>query len=355
VHVAQHGELSHAQIDGKSIAGAAFRSIQEEERVLSQDLATRVLGATLEDFRGVADKLRAKAPPTPLITAPQPRRNVRLKTENLQAGGSFKIRAAYTLIDRLCASAAKPAIATASAGNFGLALALAGRDQGVVVTVHAPDTAAQTKIEKLRALGATVIVHCFEDWWRIISTRETGLDDGRFVHPVAEPEVILANGVVALEILDAWPEVETILAPFGGGGLTCGLALACRAAGRSVRILACEVEGAAPLFAARLAGAPTTCDVHRSFVDGIGSYRVLDAMWPLASTLIDDSVVVPVEQVRNAVRELALDAKLVVEGAGATPYAALDLAALSDQRVAVVISGGNLDADVFSGILGRNA
>ena len=186
-----------------------------------------------------------------------------------------------------------------------------------------------------------------------MSTRETGADDGTFIHPVCERDVILGNGSVGLELAEDWPEMDTVVVPFGGGGLSSGIALALRALSRKVRVVACEVETAAALAAAFAAGGPVQIDRQASFVDGIGSSKVLVDMWPIVKEVIDDVVVVSLDETAAAVRELALRHHLVAEGAGAAAFAAAMSSRCGGKQVAAVISGGNIEPARLCQILTR--
>jgi threonine dehydratase len=184
-----------------------------------------------------------------------------------------------------------------------------------------------------------------------MSTRDTGANDGTFVHPVCELGVILGNGSIGLELAEDWPELDTVVVPFGGGGLSSGIALALRASARRPRIVACEIETAASLAAAFAAGKPTRITRQPSFVDGIGSNSVLDEMWPLIRELIDDVIVVTLDEARSALRELAFRNHLVAEGAGAVALAAALSRRCTGRNVAAIISGGNIDAPTLCQIL----
>jgi threonine dehydratase len=176
-----------------------------------------------------------------------------------------------------------------------------------------------------------------------------------FIHPFADREVMAGNGTIALEILESDPEVDVILVPWGGGGLTCGIAAAARALRPEVRVYACEVEGAAPLAAALEANKPVTIQNRRTFVDGIGGPAVFPEMWPLARTLVTGSLVVPLAEVASATTHLVRRVHVVAEGAGATSLAAATSVTLAQRfdarRVACVISGGNIDTSVLTTIL----
>jgi threonine dehydratase len=274
-------------------------------------------------------------------------REIRLKAENLQQLGSFKIRAAYNALLETDRDLIAGGIATASAGNFAQGLALAARQQGARLTVHAPDTAARVKCEALARLGATVVSHPFNDWWQILTTRQTGEQNGVFVHPVSEPAVLVGNGTIGLELIETWPELDSVVIPIGGGGLAAGIALAIRASGRKVRIIGCEVETAAPLSAAFAAGKPVPIERKPSFIDGIGSNRVLEEMWPLLRELIDEVVVVSLDEAKAGVRALAASNHLIVEGAAAVALAAARSPRCPGRRVAAILSGGNIDVPTF--------
>lgn len=320
------------------------------------DFADASLASTHQDFLAAAERIRNDALRTPLLRWARNtgQRTLRLKAENLQPIGSFKIRCGASVIGTLGNDVLQRGLSTVSAGNFAQGLALAAQRRGVHVTAHVPDTAPAIKLNALRQSGVTLVPQTPEKWWNIASSRITGADDGVFIHPVSEPAVIHGNGTIALELLEQWPEIDTVVAPVGGGGLISGIALALRAAGKHVRIVACEPEGAAPLAAAKRAGKPVQIEKQASFIDAIGSSRVLDSMWPLLNTLVDDVIVVPIKQAQIALRMLALDHHLIVEGAGAVAFAAALSSECGGENVAVILSGGNIDPARFCEILTRS-
>lgn len=280
-------------------------------------------------------------------------RDIRLKAECLQPYGSFKIRAGANVLAGFTADQLAGGVACPSAGNFGQGLAYACARRQVPLTVHAPDNSAGVKIEAMRALGARVKLHDFDEWWRIISTRETGADDGLFIHPVCEPGVIVGNGTIGLELAEDWAAFDTVVVPVGGGGLISGIALALRSLGRKVRIVAAEVETSAALSAAMAAGKPVTIDRRPSFVDGIGSSRVLDDMWPLLSELVDQVIVVGIAEAGEGVRLAAERNHLVVEGAAGAALAAAISPQCPGERIVALLSGGNIDHRQLCRILGK--
>lgn len=315
------------------------------------NLAEAVRSARLTDFREAAQRIGGDIIQSPLLPCASGSKTIRIKAECLQSFGSFKIRPAANVLQSAAAALAAEGVATASAGNFAQGFVLAAQRRGVRLAVHVPETAAKIKLASIRALGATIVMHPFAEWWSIMSTRNTGAADGVFIHPVCEPGVILGNGTIGLELVEEWPELDTVVIPFGGGGLSSGIALALRALGHQARIIACEVESSTPLASAFAADAPVRVERRPSFVDGIGSSGVLNEMWPLVRDLIDEVIVVPLQEVKRAVRELALRHHLVAEGAGAVALAASLSPQCKGARVVAVVSGGNIDPDTLSSIL----
>jgi threonine dehydratase len=305
-----------------------------------------------EGFETARQAIQGYAIRTPLLPfADDAGREVRIKAECLQPYGSFKIRAAANVLAGFSPEELERGVACPSAGNFGQGLAYAASRRGVPLAVHAPDNAAEVKLEVMRSLGAKVHVHPFDEWWRIMTSRQTGTDDGLFVHPVCEPGVILGNGTIGLEIAEDWAEADTIVVPVGGGGLITGIALALRSLGHKARIVACEVETAAPLSAAMRAGEPVTVERSASFVDGIGSTRVLDEMWPLLRELVDDVITVSVKEAEHGVRLAARTSHLIAEGAAGVALSAAMSPSCPGKRVVAILSGGNIDRTELCRIL----
>ncbi|HEY0414102.1 MAG TPA: pyridoxal-phosphate dependent enzyme [Allosphingosinicella sp.] len=310
-----------------------------------KDLA---LPLTAEEIAAARRRIEGAALRTPLVPARDGR--TWLKLECLQRVGSYKIRGATNALKaRLESGERIDAIVTASAGNFGQAIVAAASALGLRAIVHVPDHAARVKIDNLKAMGAQVREHDFADWWRIMESRETG-DAGAFFHPVCEREVIAGTATIGAELVEDLPDVEAVLVPIGGGGLACGIAQAVRAHRPGCRILAVETDTALPLKAALEAGAPVTVERIPSFVDGMGSTRVLDAMWPLLERLVDEVVVVSLAEVEAAIRALVADHHVIAEGAGAAAFAAAARTGIA--RQAAIVSGGNLDRAELLRILG---
>jgi len=224
------------------------------------------------------------------------------------------------------------------------------RRLGVPCAVVAPDSAPRTKLDAIERLGGRVVQVPYDRWWQTMEERYYPGMDGVFVHPVADAAVVAGNGTIGLEILEDLPDVDTVLVPFGGGGLSCGIATAVRALAPNARVFGCEVATATSLTAALAAGEPRRIERRASFVDGIGGNGVLAEMWPLVSTLLSGALVSSVEQIANAVRLLAERARIVAEGAGAASLAAA-LHHRVGGKVVCVVSGGNIDAAKLATIL----
>jgi len=279
-----------------------------------------------------------------------------LKLECLQPIGSFKLRGATNTMRRLAEESPQQlaqGVYTASAGNMAQGVAWGARALGIRCTVIVPDTAPSAKLAAIERLGARIDTRPFDAWWRVIAEHGDARLPGTFIHPFADADVMAGNGTIALEIQEDLPNAAAVLVPYGGGGLSCGIAAGVRAAWRSrpPRVFACEVDTASPLDAALRAGAPTPAAYAPSFVDGIGSKRVADEMWPLVRTLLDGSIVVPVRAVADAVRLLVERARVVAEGAGAAAVAAAFSGQAPSGPVVCVVSGGNIDLVKLAAIL----
>jgi len=276
---------------------------------------------------------------------------IHLKLECLQPIGSFKIRGATNAMALAGPERLRDGVYTASAGNMAQGVAWSARRLGVAATAVVPEHAPQAKLSALARLGARVEKVPFDAWWQLLVDRGQPGRKELFIHPVSDLAVMAGNGTIGLEILEDLPDVETVLVPYGGGGLSCGIASALRGSGSRARVIACEVDTAAPLSAALAAGGPVPTPYTASFVDGIGGKSVLAEMWPLASRLLDGALSSPLDDVAAAVRLLAERAHVVSEGAGAAPVAAALSGRAGRGKTVCVVSGGNIDARVLARIL----
>jgi threonine dehydratase len=307
---------------------------------------------TLADIHAARDRIASLARRTPLVRlhvdAPA---EIWLKLENLQPIGSFKLRGAGNAMALAGPERLADGVYTASAGNMAQGVAWCARELGIPCHVVAPDHAPRAKLDAIERLGAETILVPFARWWEVIEQHSFPGLGGVFIHPVCDPAVIAGNGAIGLEIVEDLPDVDAVLVPYGGGGLSTGVATALRELAPRAKVFGCEVATAAPLSASLAAGEPVAIDYEPSFVDGIGGRSVLVEMWPHVSRLLDGALVSPLEAVADAVRTLATRAHVVAEGAGACPVAAALAGKAGTGKLVCVVSGGNIDAAVLAGIL----
>jgi len=308
---------------------------------------------TIADVRAARERLAGLVVRTPLVrlAVDEAPAEIHLKLECLQPIGSFKIRGATNAMALAGPERLRDGVYTASAGNMAQGVAWSARRLGVAATAVVPEHAPQAKLSALARLGARVEKVPFDAWWQLLVDRGQPGRKELFIHPVSDLAVMAGNGTIGLEILEDLPDVETVLVPYGGGGLSCGIASALRGSGSRARVIACEVDTAAPLSAALAAGGPVPTPYTASFVDGIGGKSVLAEMWPLASRLLDGALSSPLDDVAAAVRLLAERAHVVSEGAGAAPVAAALSGRAGRGKTVCVVSGGNIDARVLARIL----
>lgn len=306
---------------------------------------------TLADIEAARERLIGFAVRTPLVRWYEGPTEIYLKLENLQPIGSFKIRGARNALATAPAGALDEGVYTASAGNMAQGVAWCARALGVPCTVVVPDHAPATKLAAIERLGAAVVRVPFDRWWRVLQERRFEGLSGFFVHPVSDPAVIAGNGTIGLEIAEDLPDVDLVLAPYGGGGLSCGIAAALRAVAPGARVVAVEPETAAPLAASLAASAPTPVDYRPTFIDGSGGKAVLDEMWPLASELLAGSIPVSVAEVAEAIRLMVERVRIVAEGAGGLALAAARSGRVEGRKIVCVVSGGNIDTGRLISIL----
>jgi len=274
-----------------------------------------------------------------------------LKLENLQPIGSFKIRGATNVMARTPRERLARGVLTASAGNMAQGVAFCARRLGVPATVVSPETAPATKIRAVERMGGRVILTPFAEWWRTFETRSYPGVDATFIHAFDDLDVMAGNGTIALELLEDLPALDCVVIPWGGGGLSCGIAAVLRQRAPQVRIYAAEIETAAPLAASLSAGEPRTVDYQPSFVDGIGSKMVFANMFEHARRLLDGSLVVTLQQAANAMKLAAERNRIIVEGASACAIAAALSGRAGAGKVVAIVSGGNIDLDRFAQVV----
>jgi threonine dehydratase len=300
---------------------------------------------TLAEITQARRRLAGLALKTPLIRldiedAPG---EIFLKLENLQPIGSFKLRPAGNALAALDPAIRRRGVYTASSGNMAIGLAWAARQMGISAAAVVCDPAPQIKLDHLARLGARIIPLPFEKWWQVVCDHGLPGEPGQFIHPVCEPAVLAGDATLGAEIIEELPDVETIVAPFGGGGLSCGIAAAVRALKPEVRVLACEKSEARPLAAALSAGKPVPIPPVPSFITGLDTTCVLDDMWPLAHQLLDGTGSASRNETAAAIRLLAERAHVIAEGAGALPLAATLAGRTGSGKTVCVVSGGNIN------------
>lgn len=281
--------------------------------------------------------------------------DVYVKIETLQPTFSFKVRGACNAVLRLVAGGGTPPpLVTASAGNHGRGLAYAARDEGLGLTVYVPENAPRSKLDAIRELGAELVPCRDYDEAEIRAKEHASKGEALFISPYAHPDVIAGAGTVGLEILEDQPDIDAIVVPIGGGGLISGIATAARALSRA-RIVGVELEASHALSQSLAAGRIVTVDVGPTLADGLGGNLDPDSItFEIIRDNVDRIVLVSEESLKDAVRGIAQEERIIVEGAGAAAAAAvLSGAARTDGKMAVVLSGGNIDLDKLGPLLTR--
>jgi threonine dehydratase len=307
----------------------------------------------LAEIEAARDRISGAAVRTPLVRLPVEGApaDIYLKLENLQPIGSFKIRGATNAVLLAPPGDRAKGLVTASAGNMAQGVAWAARTLGVPATIAVPEHAPEAKLAAIARLGGRVLKLPYDDWWNVIVTSHVAGAEGLFVHPVQDPGVMAGNGTIGLEILADLPGPDAVVIPYGGGGLTVGIASAIKALRPETKIFTAEPETGAALAAAIAAGHPVDVDYSASFVDGSGSRRVLDSMWPLVSPLVDGALAVSIAEVAAAVRLLAERTRVIAEGAGALALAAALSGRAGSGTVVCIVSGGNINLGKLAEIL----
>ena len=275
-----------------------------------------------------------------------------LKLECLQPIGSFKIRGAYNAVRRLPESERRRGVWTVSAGNAAQGVALAARKAGVPCQVLVIETAPATKLDAVRRLGAEIVKASYERCWQALEDRSHPAMKGVFVHPFEDDDFIAGNASMGVEILEDLPDVDAVVAGFGGGGLSCGIAAALKERGSAAKVFAAEPETAAPLAHSFAAGsAQRFPDWQASWVDGCGGKSVFPRMWALANHLIAGSIVCSLEETRQAMRIVAARNHVIAEGAAACAVAAGLSGECGEGKIVCVVSGGNIDLAKFAELI----
>ena len=305
----------------------------------------------IEDIEEARSRIAGTAIRTPLVkldlepNAPE----IWLKLENLQPTNAYKIRGAANAVARLSDEERARGVWTISAGNAGQGVAYAARKFGIPSTVVAIETAPQTKLDRMRALGATIVPVSYQDAWKIAESHSYPGLEGTLVHPFDNYDFIAGHGTMALEILEDLPEVKAVIAAIGGGGLLTGVGSPMKALRPQVKVYGAEPETAAP-YAYSLAqgSAQWFPDWKASFVDGAGGKSVTERMWQRMRPVTDGAITVTLDQTRQAMRLIAEKTRTIAEGAGALALAAALTGQAGEGPIVCVVSGGNIDLDKFA-------
>jgi threonine dehydratase len=302
------------------------------------------------DIERAARDLQGIIVRTPLLPAPwladAVSGEVRLKCENLQAAGAFKIRGAYTALSRLAPQARAQGVIAYSSGNHAQGVALAARLFNVRAVVVMPTTAPAIKVDGARRLGAEVILEGTTSIDRQRRAEQVAAERGLTIIPAFDhPDIIAGQGTVGMEILEQWADVETVVVQIGGGGLIAGIGAWVKQVKPSVRVVGVEPRSADAMKRSIEAGAPVTIEPARTVADGLMPVRPGDLTYAHARRFVDEIVLVDDDAIIDATRRLLLHGKLVVEFSGAATVAALVSGAIDTRgaRTAAVLSGGNLD------------
>ena len=278
--------------------------------------------------------------------------DIRLKLENLQPINAYKLRGAANAVAMLPDAERKRGVWTISAGNAGQGVAYAARKAGVPCTVVAIETAPKAKLERMKALGAKLILVSYDAAWKALEERSHPEVEGTFIHPFDDNNFIAGHGTLGLEILEDAPETVTVIASIGGGGLITGVGSAIKALRPEIKIFGAEPETAAPAALSFALGSPQVFkDWRPTFVDGAGGQSVFPRMWERMKPVVDDYIVVSLEEARNAMRLMAEKARIISEGAGALPLAAALTGKAGSGPIVAIVSGGNIDLKKFSELI----
>ena len=306
---------------------------------------------SIDDIEQARARVAGTVLRTPLVKLDlgRDRPDIRLKLENLQPTNAYKIRGASNAVAHLSDAERARGVWTISAGNAGQGVAYAARKFGIPCSVVAIETAPQTKLDRMRALGATIVPISYDDAWKAAETHAFEGLDGTFVHPFDNHDFIAGHATMGLEILEDLPGVKTVIAAIGGGGLITGVGSAIKAKQPDVTVIGAEPETAAPYALSLQEGGPRKFpDWQASFVDGAGGKSVTERMWQRMRPVTDGTITVTLDQTREAMRLIAEKSRTIAEGAGALSLAAALTGQAGEGPIVCIVSGGNIDLKAFA-------
>ncbi len=282
--------------------------------------------------------------------------DIRLKLENLQPINAYKLRGAANAVALLPEAERQRGVWTISAGNAGQGLAFAARKAGVPCKVVVIETAPKAKLERMRALGAELVLVPFAVAWKALEEHAFEGMTGAFVHPFDDHDFIAGHATMGLEILEDVPDVAAVIGAIGGGGLIAGVGTVMRALSPGTKVWGAEPSSASPAARSFAAGAPQEFpEWQASFVDGAGGRSVLPRMWQRMQPVVDGCIVVTLEETMQAMRLMAEKSRVIAEGAGALSVAAALTGKAGPGPIVAIVSGGNIDLGRFSELIGAGA
>jgi threonine dehydratase len=354
------------RLDLREIAGAVAVGVSPANREIAAGKAASTIRAKmsttpeavrpiqLSEIREARNRIAKTIVRTPLIRLePGPDQpDIRLKLENLQPINAYKLRGAANAVAMLPESERERGVWTISAGNAGQGVAYAAKQAGVPCSVVVIETAPQSKVERMRALGAKLIPAPYDVAWKALEERSFPGAEGTFIHPFDDHNFIAGHATMGLEILEDAPETTAVIASIGGGGLITGVASAIKALKPEVKVFGVEPETAAPAALSFEKGSPQVFKHWRaSFVDGAGGQSMFPRMWERMKPVVDDYIVVSLDETKRAMRLMAEKARVISEGAGALPVAAALTGKAGEGPIVAIVSGGNIDLDKFCDLI----
>src|SRR4051794_35094981 len=312
---------------------------------------------TIEDIEAARERIKGTVLRTPLVKVDiGDGRDIRLKLENLQPTNAYKIRGGANAVAALSDEARAKGVWTISAGNAGQGVAYATRTFGIPCTIVAIETAPQTKLDRMRALGATIVPVSYDRAWVAAESHEFPGIDATFIHPFDNHDFIAGHATMGLEIVEDCRDVATVICAIGGGGLITGVGSAIKAKKPGAKVLGAEPETAAPYALSLREGGPQKfADWKASFVDGAGGQSVTERMWQRMRPVTDGAITVTLKQSADAMRTIAEKSRTIAEGAGALSLAAALSDASLEGPIVCVVSGGNIDLHKFAHLVAAQA